>query len=374
MGRNQVGGLTTPLGAVAKIKKDPKSFLTGQFALEDIERMSQTQQVDAPKPGAIGTISTADRARQLNQANLARNMAVQAQQRAAPSAAVAQDFRGQQLGLAQQLAAQAQGQGPSPAQAAAQLQLLAARQQAASTAASQPGASPGLALRGALQTQEGLGAQSAGALAQARAQEQLNAQQALAGLSGQARGQDILGVELQAQTELQQRQMNDLQARALRGEATERELADLRAMMQTQQLQAQSTMQTDQLAAQIAMFNAQQADKASAGFMSAIGTGAKAIFSDQRFKTEVRELGAELDEALAAIKPALFKYKGQAADKVGVMAQDVKNTLLGEQSVDSLGGALFLTPDVGVVLASLARLSQRLDALERAIVVKDEDA
>lgn len=276
---NEVGGITTPTGALSKLRDDPMSVLSGSFALEDIARMSQTARAADPTRTQILGVSDTDRARQLSEAHAAQQMAMAAQNRAAPQTAIPTDFRQQQMGLARMLGQQAQGLGPSPAQAAAQQQLVDARQQAASLAASQPGASPGLALRGALQSQEQLGAQSAGALAQARAQEQLNAQQALAGLSGTARGQDIQGAELRTQAQLQQAQMNDVMTRALRGEATERELADFQAQVGLQQQRGESAMQHDRLASDIAKFNAEQADKESSGMMSALGTGIGALFS-----------------------------------------------------------------------------------------------
>lgn len=100
-------------------------------------------------------------------------------------------FRNYQLGLAQQLQQQASGQGPSIAQMQLQQATDRTMGQSAGLIRAATGATPGLAGR----TAALLGAQQLGAAGNAsgqlRLQEQQQAQQALAGLSAQARGADI---------------------------------------------------------------------------------------------------------------------------------------------------------------------------------------
>lgn len=101
------------------------------------------------------------------------------------------EFRQKQLGLANQLEAQTRGEGPSLAQL--QLQDASQRnvQQAFGLAAARQGGNPALALRSAMNAQAQVGGQAALQSAQLRLAEQLQAQQALAELTGQGRGQDI---------------------------------------------------------------------------------------------------------------------------------------------------------------------------------------
>jgi hypothetical protein len=116
--------------------------------------------------------------------------------------------RGLQMNLANQLAQQAVGQGPSLAgqqlQQGLQQQLLQQRAQAASMGGD---VNPFLAQRqladqGA-QAQQATNAQ----MAMARTQEQMNAQGALGGLTGQLRGQDLGNIGQQQQYGIQNAQL-----------------------------------------------------------------------------------------------------------------------------------------------------------------------
>jgi hypothetical protein len=102
-----------------------------------------------------------------------------------------QEFRSGQQDLIRQLQAQARGQGPSLAgmQAYATMDRGMAQQQSLAA-----GAAPGneaLAARQAMQNSGGLAANTAMTAAQARAAEQMSAQQMLGGALQGARGQDI---------------------------------------------------------------------------------------------------------------------------------------------------------------------------------------
>lgn len=110
---------------------------------------------------------------------------------AATSYAPDETFRNYQMGLAQQLQAQARGEGPS----LAQMQLAQATdrslQQAMGMARSAMGSNPALAARTAALQASGTMGNAAAESAMLRLQEQRQAQNALAGLSSQARGMDI---------------------------------------------------------------------------------------------------------------------------------------------------------------------------------------
>lgn len=101
------------------------------------------------------------------------------------------EFRTQQMTLAQQLAQQAAGQGPSLA--TEQLKQSQAANQAATfaqLASARGGANPGMA-RQAMQTSAQIQGQTARDAALARIQEQMGAREQLAGVSNQGRSGDI---------------------------------------------------------------------------------------------------------------------------------------------------------------------------------------
>jgi hypothetical protein len=110
---------------------------------------------------------------------------------AATSYAPDETFRQYQLGLAQQLQAQARGEGPS----LAQMQLAQATdrtlQQSLGMARSAMGSNPALAARTAALQASGTMGNAAAESAMLRLREQQQAQNALAGLSNQARGLDV---------------------------------------------------------------------------------------------------------------------------------------------------------------------------------------
>lgn len=117
--------------------------------------------------------------------------AISSAQSAAAGYAPDETFRQYQMGLAQQLQAQARGEGPS----LAQMQLAQATdrslQQALGAARSGLGSNPALAARTAALQASGTMGNAAAESAMLRLQEQRQAQNALAGLSQQARGMDI---------------------------------------------------------------------------------------------------------------------------------------------------------------------------------------
>jgi hypothetical protein len=113
-----------------------------------------------------------------------------------------------QMGLVRSLQAQAAGQGPSVAQQ--QLQQGTDRNMAGALGlvASQRGMNPGAAARLAGNQLAGINQQAAGQATTARLQEQLAAQQGLAGVSGQMRGQDLDMAGQNAQLSQQAGQFN----------------------------------------------------------------------------------------------------------------------------------------------------------------------
>jgi hypothetical protein len=178
---------------------------------------------DDETPGALGTGQFKPKPYEINQgasdirgyddwrSQLAGG-AQAAGQRGGPQIATgAQDqFRGQQMGLAQQLMGQAQGKGPSIAQA--QLQQATDRNmaQAMALGASQNAGTRGAgALRGIANQQAQIGQQMAADSGLLRLQEQQQAQGLLNQVLAGGRGQDLGLATSQAGMDLQSRGMND---------------------------------------------------------------------------------------------------------------------------------------------------------------------
>jgi|CXWL01.1.fsa_nt_gi hypothetical protein len=117
----------------------------------------------------------------------------------------ANQARGVQTGLIQQLQAQARGDGPSIAQEQLKQATDQNMAQAAAQAASGRGAGAGGAAYQVGNQRAAAGQKMAGDSAVLRLQEQMQAQNMLAGVSGQMRGQDLSSQGLN----LQQTSMND---------------------------------------------------------------------------------------------------------------------------------------------------------------------
>lgn len=141
--------------------------------------------------------------------------ALGAQQSTQMNTAQGDQARGVQSGLVNQLQQQASGQGPSLA--AAQANQSADRGMAQQMAmAAGRGGNPALMQRQALMNNAAISQNAAANAVQGRMQEQMNAQGALANLSGQMRAQDIGQAGTQAQLDAShQQQVNDLTQRYL---------------------------------------------------------------------------------------------------------------------------------------------------------------
>lgn len=247
------------------------------------------------------------------QAQLAATNARQAQQvQAAQIATGPQDqFRAAQMGLLSQLQNQAAGQGPS----LAQMQLKSANDrnlaQAMAMAATRGGGG-GLALRGLQQQRADLGAQAGQQSAMLRLQEQQQAQGALAGLAGGARGQDIGLATQQAQlgqqaalanqdAALRQMSLNDAQSRFLNEGMGNMDLAQQKALMDLEQLKVNQNLG-------IQGINAGSYDKAAerrGGLIGGIGSGIASIAaSDKKLKTKIKPGEEQLDKFLSGLRMA----------------------------------------------------------------------
>ncbi len=223
--------------------------------------------------------------------------------------------RGQQMGLAQMLTAAAQGNGPSVAQN--QLRQATDRNlsQALALAATNPTSRSlgGLGLRQLRQQQSGLNQQAASDAAILRAQEQMAARDALAGVLSGLRASDIgletgqAGLEQQAtlanqaaENAFRQKQADLAQQTALANQAariSNRSQADEQTQAYNQALQdvinraadqemAYEKLRTDQKLEEERLRQAAFSDAAKlrAGIASNIGQGIATVVSDKRLK------------------------------------------------------------------------------------------
>ena len=236
------------------------------------------------------------------------------------------------------LQAAARGEGPSAAQDQLQLATDQNMRQALAMAASGRG-NPALANQAAGRQRAMMSQQHGSQAGALRAQEMQSAQQQLSGALQAQRGQD---------------------------------LADQQRELQYKQLEAQKQMQYDQ------MISNQKIAKSGGGsdldaLMNVIGTGAAAYGAYSAFAASDEDVkknksnvpDKDVDEFYKALQSKNFEYKDPHAagssggEKVGMMAQDVEDTKLGDklfkQAPDGTRG---YDPQVldGILLAGLKRV------------------
>lgn len=214
---------------------------------------------------------------------------------------------------------------------------------------------------------QGFGAQAS----QLGIQERNAAANALGGVAGQGRQQDIglnqfnagqqqQGSQFNVGAQLQQTGMNDQAAAAAR----QQELANA-------ELQQRGSMGFESN-------NTQRygIDKGvpvqPAGWEKLVGAAGAlaplAMLSDERAKTNEHAMGSDADHLISKLKGYTFDYKGGGPhNRVGVMAQDVQSGgPMGRSMVHDQGGmkAIDMPQAVGTALGLVGRLGERLDHLE----------
>lgn len=162
----------------------------------------------------------------------------------------ADESRGLMGQLARGLFARARGEGTSVAEEQMKQALERSRANAASIAASSPGVDAGTAMAQAQRAQEETALQGARDTSLLRAQEQLATEQALGGLLGNMRGQDIGLATSQAQLGLQEQGMRDQLASQFMSMGMSQAEADRRAWLQIQAMRQQESQFAGSLAQQ----------------------------------------------------------------------------------------------------------------------------
>jgi hypothetical protein len=247
--------------------------------------------------------------------------------------------------IAKNLALTASGQGPSLAQAqmkAAQDRNLSQLMAAQSAARTGSGAANSRNLATAMTMGNRNVAQDS---ASAKIMEQRQAQQDLMNLRG----------------------AEDTRASGLIQDKFNADIAAKRELQQAELAQAQATQQTN-------IANQGSKDSSSSAMMGALGTAAGVmLMSDKNNKKDIKSEGAKVDKFLEKLKSYSYEYKEPEAEgaspgkKVGVLAQDLEKSEMGKNMVkETEGGKMVSIPDsFSAILASQARLNERLSALEK---------
>lgn len=314
--------------------------------------------------------------------------------------------RGDQAALIAALQDRAAGGTPS----AAELQLRRERDRNIATALAlgkgQYGISAGQAARMSAEQMADLNQEAAGQAAVLRAGEQATAEQALIGALQGVRGQDITGAELEQarglaemdaglQTALAQAGFDQATLQAnLASEQGQRALNDQMVSYYTslgysldeanraaRQEMQKLNVERERVEAEKAASKRQDKTQKQAGFLglagAALGAGGAWLASDKKGKTDITDGKNATDQLLDALKSYKFNYKDASkrdlpeGKRLGVMAQDVEKTAVGEEIVvEDKGGMKYLEGGenaLGAILASLGRLQERADELEKKL-------
>lgn len=94
----------------------------------------------------------------------------------------------------------------------------------------------------------------------------------------------------------------------------------------------------------------------------ALGSGLGGMLSDERRKSNISELSSDdIDEFLASLSGKEFDYDDGPSNRVGVMAQDIEKTPIGDRVVRDTDEGKVLDEHnlLGAILASLGRLEKK---------------
>jgi hypothetical protein len=295
----------------------------------------------------------------------------------------ADPFRAAQLQQMGQLQGIASGQQQGAGELAAQRQVMNAQAAQQAQARMARGNNAALAYRNAANQTAALGVTGAGLGQQAAMQDQMNAHGLLGQVGAQGRQSDIGVANANAGYA-----NNAAQQNAGFQQATNQANAGFQQQAAGQNANAQGQMQQLnngnylQLLQQLSQrdqnkYNADsgvgtskdQADAAkSGGLISGIGA-AFGAFSDERLKTDITDGRHEVDRMLDELLPKEYAYKDQKhgeGRRVGIMAQDLEKSEAGRKVVYELpeGKALDINKGLSAALASVARLNERVRAIE----------
>ncbi len=268
----------------------------------------------------------------------------------------------QQAQLAQMLHAQASGQTAGAGELAVNRQVGQANAAQQAQAMMARGQNSALAQRGAARNTADIGVNGAGQAAIAQMGDQQNAQQQLAGLLGNMRGQDIGIGQGNQQAQLSQTGMNDSATGMYLGNLLGFDQAQLQAMFARQGLMSADKGLTGPLLAAGGQI----------GAAAAQNPGNSAAASDRTLKKEIKSAQKDADDLMSKLKPYTYKYKDEVhgvGSRLGIMAQDLEKSRLGKATVVQLPShpdkkGFDLNKGISASLAGIARLHERLAAVE----------
>jgi hypothetical protein len=238
------------------------------------------------------------------------------------------------------LQAQARGEGPSAAQD--QLQLATDQNMRASLAmAASSRGNPALAMQGADRQRAIIGQQQAAQ-------------------SGALRAQEMQGAQAQLAQAIQSQRQQDIGGEASIDVARER-IASAEAISGRQMDMSKADPASDPLGMGLDW-----------GQLASIGVTAAMVYiqmgSDERLKIDIEEItDGDIDEFFDSVIPKSFKYKHpedphqSEGTKIGLMAQDVKETKLGKILFsDREDGMSILDPQVlmGIMMAGMKKIME----------------
>ena len=277
------------------------------------------------------------------------------------------EFRNYQMNLAKSLQEQANGGGPpSIAQQMLQNQTNQNIMAAQSQAGSMRGVNPAMALRLTQNQAANANQQAANQGAMLRSQEIQAAQNALGGITSNARGQDIDIAKAADQGKLA-RDQAVLQGIGAKGQIAN-QIASGKQDLERLRVQQQTGMNE---------INSRAYDNASDRRAKALGGLAEAapaiigMFSDKNLKTNIKDASSDpsVKEFLDALSSSTYEYKDKNMGEgkyMGPMAQDLEKTELGaDMVIDTPDGKMV---DYGrgapAYLGIAGMLNDRLDGIE----------
>lgn len=294
---DKIGGPKRVSGKLFGDRSDAGILGTGQFR-------SNEYQIDDEAFKSPGTIE--------RQNEFANAIAAMGAGRAAPelNQTAANQWRGQQDLLAQNLQAQMRGEGPSVAQLQMQQGLNQSLGNAASMAASQRGVSPAMAMRLAQQNQAQMAQNTVGQMGMLRAQEQMAARGELANLSNAARTQDLNAAAANQKAALDQRQLDDSRERFYREGQMVMDERNRQANIERERMKSQQSVGYNNINAGAY----QNAAQNRAGVLGGMGEGIASIasmFSDEKLKTDIQKVNFDSPMNWGFNAPSLQRSSGE---------------------------------------------------------------
>lgn len=266
--------------------------------------------------------------------------------------------------LAQQYQNQANGVGPSLAQM--QLQQATDQNLRNSAALAASGRNPALASYQATQAQGAAGQQAAGQSAIARLQEQYQAQQGLANITGQMQG-------AYGQNAAMQQNNNQFNAGATNTMNQTQAQINQQQNDQYNQMMQQQQQQYNQYQNQRGLNQQQAGYGVLGGVENAAGAGLEKLASDERLKTDIKPGGNKVRGFLDRLRAHEYRYKdpnstGAApGTHVSPMAQELEKAGdVGRSMVEDTPSGKMVNYGRGfaTMLAAQSDLHQRVKALE----------